>query len=412
MLAGNQNQPQTIWGGKVADFSNFAPQDSITDDGPLTFTLDSDEVNRINWLKSTRRLIAGTGTGVWAISGKSGDQITPTSISARQDIGEGSSIVNPIRTGSILLYLENHGDPANPGRKLKELAYNYVEDNYVAPDLSILSEHLTATGIVGLAFQRQPYKILWGYRADGLLLSMVYERSEKVVGWNEHPMAGLVESSAVIPAAYQDELWIIVNRVMNGQTVRCVEMMERLNWQEVSTPSNVADGFFVDCGTTIINSPADTAISVPHLANATVAILADGKPHRQLTLDGSGNATLDYVAVKVHVGLPINNYLQTLRPEGGSKQGTAQGKKKAIAKVNIRLVESWGGKLGPDSNNLENICDRDSAFRSEVPALVTGDLLVGFKGPYGSDAQIYITQDLPLPLTVAAIMPRLSIMED
>jgi hypothetical protein len=412
LLAGTLNQPQTIWGGKVADFYNFAPQDNITDDGPLTFTLDSDEVNRINWLKSTRRLMAGTGTGVWAISGKSGDQITPTSISARQDIGEGSSSVNPIRTGSVLLYLENHGDPANPGRKLKELAYDYVQDNYVAPDLSILSEHLTATGLIALAFQRQPYKILWAVRNDGLLLSMVYERPEKVVGWNEHPMAGLVESCAVIPGAYQDELWLIVNRTLNGETVRCVEMLERLNWQEVSTPSNVADCFFVDCGSTVISSPASTAISAPHLANATVAILADGKPHRQLTLDGGGNGTLDYAAAKVQVGLPIANYLQTLRPEGGSKQGTAQGKKKSIAKVNIRLVESWGGKLGPDSNSLENICDRDSSFRSEAPVLVTGDRLVGYKGAYETDAQVYITQDLPLPFTVAAIMPRIDVMEN
>lgn len=412
--ASNANQPQTVWGSKVGDFYNFTPQDNVTDDGPITFTLDSDQVNQIQWLKSSRMLIIGTGASVWVTYGsESNYQITPSDITAREDIGEGSTAIQPIRTGPVLLYIENNGDPTNPGCKLRELSYNYITDNYVSPDLSLMSEHLLRPGVSQIDMQHSPHRIIWGFRPDGMLLSMIYESNEKVMGWAEHPMAnGKVESVAVIPGQYQDELWMIVNRTLNGETVRCVEMMERIYWQQVSSPENLADAFFVDCGGTVTSATPTMAVTgFSWLANMAVNILADGKPHRPLTVGSHGSLTLDYPASQVQVGLPLTNQLLTLRPEGGSEWGTAQGKKKRVAKVSIRLVDSWGGYLGPDSNNQEQICPRDSTYQSEVPGLVNGDLLVGYKGAYETDGQIMITQDLPLPFTVAAIMPRLTITE-
>ena len=37
-------------------------------------------------------------------------------------------------------------------RKIRELAYNYDTDGYVAPDLTILNETVTETGIKEMAY--------------------------------------------------------------------------------------------------------------------------------------------------------------------------------------------------------------------------------------------------------------------
>ena len=417
VLAGNANQPDTLWGSKVSDFYNFSPQLTITDDGPITFTLDSDEVNVIQWLITAQvGLLIGTGNAVWCAQGSGGGNITPSSIQTTEDVGEGSSTLSPIRTGDVVLYLEANGQPSNPGRKVRELFYNYLLSSYTAPDLSILSEHLTLYGIVAMALQRQPYKILWMARSDGLLLSMVYERNEKVVGWAEHPMAGgSVESLVAIPGQYQTEVWMIVNRTLGGQTVRCVEMMERINWQEVSNPSNPADCFFVDCGVKYNGAATQTLAQLcPWLAGETVNVLADGKPHPPVTVAGDGSVTLQYAASEVQVGLPILGYAVTQRPEGGSQQGTSQGKQKAVSEVNLRLVQSWGGLLSSyndSTGTTEQICVRTGNWQATAPTLITGDVLVDFPGGYDPDAQAVIQQDLPLPFTVAAVMPRIDVTE-
>jgi hypothetical protein len=38
-------------------------------------------------------------------------------------------------------------------RKIRELAYNFDVDGYIAPDLTILAEHITESGIIEMAYQ-------------------------------------------------------------------------------------------------------------------------------------------------------------------------------------------------------------------------------------------------------------------
>jgi hypothetical protein len=62
------------------------------------------------------------------------------------------------------------------------------QDKYVAPDLCALAEHITESGIVAIAYQEHPDPILWAVRADGVLLSMTYEREQNVVAWARHTL--------------------------------------------------------------------------------------------------------------------------------------------------------------------------------------------------------------------------------
>ncbi|MCD6149207.1 hypothetical protein J7J13_00275, partial [bacterium] len=102
------------------------------------------------------------------------------------------------------------------GTKVRELVYNFEKDGYVAPDLTILSEHITAGGIQRIAYQQEPYSFLWAIREDGVLLNMVYERSQNVVGWSRQVTNGKVKDVAVITSSGDDEVWLLVERTING----------------------------------------------------------------------------------------------------------------------------------------------------------------------------------------------------
>jgi hypothetical protein len=72
------------------------------------------------------------------------------------------------------------------GRKLFKLDYDGLDEDYTANELSILAEHITDSGIVDMAFQRNPDPILWLVREDGTLLSMTYDPKQDVVAWARH----------------------------------------------------------------------------------------------------------------------------------------------------------------------------------------------------------------------------------
>lgn len=47
--------------------------------------------------------------------------------------------------------------------------FNAAADTFVSQDVTVLSEHITETGIIDMAYQQEPDSILWLVRADGQL---------------------------------------------------------------------------------------------------------------------------------------------------------------------------------------------------------------------------------------------------
>ena len=98
-----------------------------------------------------------------------------------------------------------------------------------------------------------------------------------------------------------------------------------------------------------------------------------------------------------------------MRVEGGSAQGTSQGKIKRISKVVLRLFETVGAKVGPSLTDLETVPFRttSSPMGQPVPTLIAGDKQVEFRDDFNSDGFIFVKQDQPLPLSVLALYPTI-----
>lgn len=399
VFAGSPSHPQTFWGSEAGDYETFTP--GTGESNPFTYTIGSNQVNGIRWLSSGRVLMIGTIGGEFPVRGTGTEEpITPTNILVRGETNYGSDAVQPLRIGHVILFLQRHG------KKVRELVYNFDIDGYVAPDMTILADHITVGKIKEMAYQQEPDSILWAIRNDGELIGLTYYRPEEVIGWHEHTTEGYFESVAVIPSDTQDQIWVSVRRVIDGTTYRYIEYFTLTEWDEVT------DSIYVDSALTYSGGSVSTLSGLDHLEGKTVSILTDIGVHPdQTVLDGA--ITLDWSVTKAHVGLPFTSTLQTVRLESGQAEGTAQGKTKRVHKATVRLYKTLGCKVGPNTTDLDTIAFREVGDpMDQLPPVFTGDKEISFRGGYEKEGYMYFVQDQPLPMTVLGVIAHLRTSDD
>ena len=405
VFAGTTDEPQTLYFSKSGDYENMTAGTNADD--AMIYTIASNQVNAIRYLKAQRTLIVGTTGGEFTVSADGTDAaITPTNITIKKQSSYGSANVDAQPAGNSILFLQK------AKRKIRELTYNFDVDGYVAADLTILNDIVTKTGINEMAYQQEPDSILWCVRDDGVLAGLTYQRSENVIAWHRHIFGGafgsgdaVCESVATISGSLtEDELWVIVKRTINGATKRYVECFSDFDFDETTA----TDFKFVDSHLSYSGSATTTLSGLAHLEGQTVSVLANGATHADKVVS-SGQITLDRSATKAVVGLAYDSVLQTMRVEGGAAEGTSQGKTKRISKVVLRLFETVGAKVGPSLTDLETVPFRSSSDPMDTPVstLIAGDKEIEFRDDYNTDGFIFIKQDQPLPLSVLAIYPTI-----
>jgi len=405
MYAATTLQPQTIWGSISNIYNDFSP--GADDSDAVTYTIASDQVNVIRWLSPGKSLTIGTVGGEFLMSASTRDEaITPSNIKIIRQSEYGGAYIMPVRANGVVLFVQRST------KKIRQFIYQFESDSYVAPDLTLLSEHITDEGVIEVDYQREPDSIIWSIRKDGTLLGMTYERDQEVVGWHRHVLGGVsdvsgtqaqAESVGVIPNGGRDEVWISVKRFINGVEVRQIEVIT-----EGRKSVNALDGddFFVDAGELFSGAPTLQISNLDHLEGETVQILADGAvvPDQVVV---NGTITLEKAASKINAGLGYVSDVETMRIEAGSANGSSQGKIKRINKVDFRFFETLGAKFGPNANNLDTIFFRSTSDPMDsAPPRFTGDKEESFPSGFETEGRIFIRQDQPLPMTILAIMPR------
>ena len=242
VFAASISNPQTVYFSKSGDYENMDANigGTVADDDAIIYTIASNQVNAIRFLSSARTLIIGTAGGEFVVSG-GGDNnaVTPTNIMIKKQSNHGAANVDAISVGNATLFLQR------AKRKIRELAYNFDVDGYIAPDLTILAEHITEGGIAEMAYQEEPLAIIWCVRDDGQLIALTYQREQEVVAWHRHIIGGVFgtgnavcESVAVIPTEDSEyELYMIVKRTINGATTRYVEYLHTFNFDQTDNTS-------------------------------------------------------------------------------------------------------------------------------------------------------------------------------
>lgn len=389
----------------AGDFENFNRRDrsgNIVADSAISGTIQSDQNNSIAWIApSNKGLVIGTAGSPFILSEIStSEALAPANIKGDKQNASGSKNIQPVAVGNSILYA------TRTGRNLREIAYKFEADGYLSADSTVMAHNIMRGGIVAMQYQEEPHSIIWCVRADGKLLGFTMNTEQEVKGWHKHQLGGngIVESISIAPApdGSYDEVWMIVRRTIDGATKRYVEYMER-GYQE---GDDQEDCFYVDSGLTYDGAPATTISGIDHLEGCTVKVLADGAGHPDCAVS-SGAITLDKAASVVQVGLPAPCLYESMRIEGGSAEGTSQGKIKRCNKVVIRYYNTLGGKVGPSTNKLRELNWRQGSDPlGQAPSIFTGDVLVEWDGDYETDNRIVIYNDSPYPQTVVAIYPQ------
>ena len=417
--ANTTKQPQTFWASQVDDFENQKPDndnDVPEADDAFDRTLSADSVEAIYWFSAgENRLSIGTSGGEW-VPRATGDALTALDINVRRQTKHGSSKIQPVRVGSVVLFIQR------AKRKIREFGFSFQNDNYTAPDMARLASHIMRGGVVEMDYAEEPESIVWIVRNDGQLLSMTYRRDEEVVGFGRHILGGVfgsgnavVESVTVIPgtngsgqvqdSSNRDEVWLIVKRTINGATKRYVEVME----QAFETGDAQEDAYYVDSMVTYDGASTATLTGFDHLEGQTAKIWANGAIHPSKTVT-SGQITLDSAKTVVQAGLSYTHTMKTLKIKAGNPAGTPIGKKKRIYGLTFVLLNSHTIKYGPDTDSLS---ERDFRLVSDAmdaaARLFTGEKLVEFPGGWVEDARIVIQSSDPAPFTLLALAPEVAL---
>jgi hypothetical protein len=407
-FGGNSAHAVTVWGSVIGDFENFLI--TTFDDSGLNLTLSTVEQNVINWLISFKQnLVIGTSGDeyILAPSGSS-SALTPTNLDARRQSRYGSAYLPAVLVNNAVLYVQRHG------RKMQEMVYNWQIDGFISQDLTLLSDHITAGGIVQHAYQQQFDSILWCITGNGVLIGMTYDRNQNVVGWHRHTTQGTFESVATIYGANTgDEVWVIANRFINGQTKRFVERFDP-DYRDTIDLNNKTAWLYVDSTTTNAASVDGlTWTGLDHLEGQTVSILADGAVHPSLVVTG-GSVTLQISASVVQIGLQYASYIKPTSVSIGQMQGgTDQGRHYRMHRADLRLYNSLGGEFESAPGVFDPIVFRDhNSVMDQSPNVFSGEVELTLSGNFGRTADVNIRQLQPLPMTILAILPKFDVLGD
>lgn len=414
VLGGLAGAPQTFYMSQSGAYFNFNITNPVQANNAISGSLVSGQLNTIqSMVAMPAGLLVLTDRAVWLISGGGGtvasDAVTPSNISANPHSYIGASGVPPIVSNFDVLYVQAKGSI------IRDVAYNIYSNVFTGTDISVLSSHLFyGYEILEWAWAEEPFKIVWAIRNDGTALSLTYMKEQELIGWSHSVTAGNFLSVATTIEATDfanvDAIYFIVERVIEGQTVKYIERLaERI------FPNGAEDAWCVDSGLQYDGAPATSFSGAEHLGGQTVTGLADGAVIDPFVMNLAGTFTLAEAASKVTVGLAFLPKLKTLALDINAGDGTVQGREKKISQVTVRVEETLGLQIGTafddtlvDMSDLE-LGNVGSSTNETVTNLVTGDAQQIIDPAWTTQGQYCIQQPNPWPATILGVIPEVAI---
>lgn len=381
ICGGTETYPQTIWGSRIGEYLNFTI--GTDDDDGFAFTIASDQANPIAYLASARSLIALTYGGEFTIEGGVEKPITPTNVQIKPRSNRGCAQVRPVRVEGEEFFVQRSG------KKVLAFGYSATAYDWAVSDVALLSEHLITPGITELAYQQDPDPTIYAVRSDGMLAVCAFSREQDVSGWVKWDLGGDVKSVAVIPTSTSESAYVIVERVIDGNTVQYVEII---------TPD-----LFLDCAITGTSGPGATTWSgLDHLEGETVGVVADGYFAGEFTVTG-GEIELPESANAVSIGLRYTPTIEPLSPDIG---GYAQGNSVRVGEVSLRFLETTNCQVNGDEIDFRQL---GTSLLDQPLEPFTGIKRVESLGWNRGDAEMTITAYYPFSFHLLSLIRKITV---
>lgn len=405
--------PQGLWGSVTQDYDNFGTDIPLMDDDAVSAYLDSSRMDAIRHIVTMDNIVVFTEGSVWNITAGSEGVITPSSIMAKFQEAKGASKVQPVPIGNSILFCTNKGN------ELRELAFDLGRDAFVSINRSILSQHLfDGHKIIKMAYQPNPFGILWCLRDDGILLTFTYLPEHDVYAWTKQIMGGggIVKDICVIPGEFGDDVWAVVVRKgagVGGNDMATIERMQNryFVYDDYRHETGIIEDDqkywpFLDCHSATWSRAFNWFNGWAHLEGQRVMVAKNGENIGETTIivDEYGWGEPNYVIEAEYgdeliIGFPYQSNVETLGIEVQTSSGTVTTRPKLIDTVWISTKDTRGIKVGPNADRLTRVPEcRENLF--------TGDARVLMDSGWDQNGHIYIRQSDPYPMTILAITPQ------
>lgn len=337
-------QPFTFWRSVLGeDYENYAKGNEDT--ASIDRTLDT--YNRITWMMPAGNTLAiGTDGEEYSVGAtREGEAITPVNIRVIKQTTHGSlTDTQPLNINNTVMFVQKAGN------KLMEYEYYFDSNKYVAEDKTILSEHITLSGIKKIGYIKEPRPLVLILRNDGVLVVCLYLKSElaNIACFSRLVTDGLIKDFCTTRNNNIEQVWLIVERTINSQTKKYVEVMNESlfngveGWKWASVQS--------DCAIKVATNGLQVISGLGHLENKEVSVTVDGilqtnkvVTDGKITLDKAGSVT-GYA----EIGIPFKKTIKTTRPKIEFPDGTSQGRVKGWSELSINLLNSQGGTLNKE----------------------------------------------------------------
>ena len=383
-FGGSKSRPSTIWGSKIGLFYDFVPSESLDDDA-VEATLDTNELNVITDIISSRDFQVFTTGGEFFVPQQGTDPITPLTFTFKNVSRNGTkpgTRVQSVETGSV--YIQRQG------KSLNEFVFSDTQLTYITQRISLLSGHLLK-GPQRIAMRRASSTeegdlLLITNTDDGSMAAFSIMRSQQITAPSEFTTDGEFLDVGVDII----DIYCVTKRTFDGTARYFVELF--------------GYDYFTDCA--FVGAAASTATGLPHIGES-LNVITDGVPQSNETVSAGGAVTFDRASTTSYeVGLPMTPYVKTMPVEIKLQTGSRVSYKKRIVEISAILE---------DSQNLA-INNQPVAFRLmdnplldlPVPAFTGIKRVNGVLG-YSREQAIEVTQTLPLKMDLLGLDYRVAV---
>ena len=296
-LCGIPGYPSKIIASESGFYDNFKPSAGgglqVRDSDGFNFDISTNDRNPFFWMVEGRTgfYAASASTEVLISPSQDGQALTPTNFNS-ETIGKyGSADFKPTEAG------DGHAYVQKSQRKIREI--NLFHDPQVNKSILLnrLADHITYPEVIGLATVNVPYPSVYALKSNGNISAMSFDRDspQRVQGWYEMELGGRVDSSENAPdiksigsitelTSRYDQLWMVVQRYIDGTTVATIEYMD----EPFKPISKQREAYYLDCGFTHDSSLVIAGITQSGSARITATAHGFGNSDKVLITDVVG----------------------------------------------------------------------------------------------------------------------------
>ena len=251
IFGGSDNSPAVFNASQTGAFNNFSSSSPRRETDSFQAAIAARSREKIRHFASLNDLLVFTDRSIKRVS--SGEQsfaFENISIRGPDDSEVGSSQVAPLINKRQVLFEDARGG------RVYSAQFSFSIDDLDIVDISIFSPHLLDNDrIKQRAKVPLPEPIIYYPMESGRCLSLTYNKetdSVDISGWCRWDTKGFFESVAAVRpdiSASSESAYFIVNRTVDGNSVRYIEKLEDRRDEQ-----DIRDSFFVDSGLSYENS--------------------------------------------------------------------------------------------------------------------------------------------------------------